>query len=67
MCRACKWKSSCKFVNRQFAKDNKLMLSDAMRVLMSYSFFHSPQETLLPSEMEESISKLLKEIVNLSK
>ncbi|KAL5732189.1 hypothetical protein ACHQM5_004836 [Ranunculus cassubicifolius] len=67
VCRGCKMKSSCKFANkRNWPQQDELKLTDAMRVLASYSLESVP-EFPISIEVKTSISKLLTEAVNLSK
>lgn len=45
----------------------KLDLADALRVLTVHASNSGPQQLALSNEMMESVNKLLKEVVNLSK
>lgn len=66
VCRGCKMKSSCKFVNKKVWREKeKLNLADAMRVLVSYSLGSAPQEEI-SQEVKASVDKLLQDVINLS-
>lgn len=67
VCRACKLKSSCKFANQRVVKRRKLMAADALRVLSVYGLGSLPQQLVITDEIQVSINKLLKQVVNLSK
>ncbi|KAF9589444.1 hypothetical protein IFM89_023762 [Coptis chinensis] len=66
VCRGCKLNSSCKFVNKTaWDKTSNLNLADALRTLTSYSLDLTLQ-LAIPNEVKVSISKLLKEVVDLN-
>lgn len=48
-------------------KKEKLDLADALRVLIVHASNSGTQQLELSNEMKDSINKLLKEVVNLSK
>ncbi|XP_010242161.1 PREDICTED: uncharacterized protein LOC104586575 [Nelumbo nucifera] len=66
VCCACKLRSSCKFVNKKVLKVDHLNLADTMRILMVYSLDLFHPELVVPKETRASISRLLKEVINLS-
>ncbi|RWR89190.1 hypothetical protein CKAN_01823900 [Cinnamomum micranthum f. kanehirae] len=67
VCKPCVLKSSCKFMKQRVDKKEKLDLADALRVLTVHASNSGPQQLALSNEMMESVNKLLKEVVNLSK
>ncbi|KAJ8626682.1 hypothetical protein MRB53_019989 [Persea americana] len=67
VCEPCELKCTCKFVKQKVDKKKKLDLADALRVLAVYVSNSGPHQLALSNEMMESINKLLKEVVNLSK
>ncbi|XP_008794157.3 uncharacterized protein LOC103710271 [Phoenix dactylifera] len=66
ICRGCKLKSSCKFVNQRVAREEKLILADAMRILALFALDSVPQQLFIPNDLKFSVRKLLKEVVSLS-
>ncbi|XP_077229702.1 craniofacial development protein [Tasmannia lanceolata] len=67
VCRPCKLKSSCKFANQKVTTREKLILSDALRVVNVYALGSVPHQLAVSDEVKASISKVLKDVVNLSK
>ncbi|XP_058100893.1 uncharacterized protein LOC131245436 isoform X2 [Magnolia sinica] len=67
VCRPCKLKSSCKFVNHRVVKRENVNLVDALRLLTVYASDLLPQQLIVTDDLKLSINKLLKEVVNLSK
>lgn len=67
VCRSCKLKDSCKLANQRVLKRRKLITADALRVLTMYGLELVPQQLVVTDEIKVSISKLLKQVVDLSK
>ncbi|KZV30860.1 hypothetical protein F511_37093 [Dorcoceras hygrometricum] len=68
VCRKCIMKQSCKRADkRAWNCATKLSLSDVIRVLVLYATASVPQQLVIPKEIKDSVSRLLKEIINLSK
>ncbi|XP_058100909.1 uncharacterized protein LOC131245449 [Magnolia sinica] len=67
VCRPCKLKSSCKFVNHRVVKKENVNLVDTLRLLTVYASDLLPQQLIVTDDLKLSINKLLKEVVNLSK
>ncbi|KAK8940324.1 hypothetical protein KSP40_PGU006569 [Platanthera guangdongensis] len=66
VCRGCKIKASCNFVNQRVNKVDRVILADVMRLLTVLSLDAVPQQVLVPTDVKLSVDKLLKEAVNLS-
>ncbi|XP_020572576.1 uncharacterized protein LOC110019295 [Phalaenopsis equestris] len=66
ICRGCKLKTSCKFVNQRVDKVERVILADVMRLLTILAFDAVPQQLSVPSDVKLSVDKLLKEAINLS-
>nr|XP_010925591.1 uncharacterized protein LOC105048094 [Elaeis guineensis] len=66
ICRGCKLKSSCKFVNQGVVREKKLILADVMRILAVFALDSVPKQLFIPNDLKFSVSKLLKEVVSLS-
>ncbi|OVA16138.1 hypothetical protein BVC80_8927g20 [Macleaya cordata] len=73
VCRACKLKSACKVAKQTVSKrkvvrtkKDDLSLVDIMRVLTLYGLELVPAQLVIPSEIKDSVSKLLKVLVNTS-
>lgn len=66
ICRGCKLKSSCKFVNQRVGRQEKLILADVMRILALFALDSVPQQLFIPNDLKFSVSKLLKEVTSLS-
>ncbi|KAK8913621.1 hypothetical protein KSP39_PZI023410 [Platanthera zijinensis] len=66
VCRGCKIKASCNFVNQRVNKVDRVILADVMRLLTVLSLDAVPQQLLVPTDVKLSVDKLLKEAVNLS-
>ncbi|KAG9448177.1 hypothetical protein H6P81_014305 [Aristolochia fimbriata] len=66
VCRACKLRSSCKFVNQRVSKIEKLILEDALRVLLILGLHLLPQQLVLSDEVKSAIDNLLQESVQRS-
>lgn len=69
VCSKCPLKESCKFVNQSVWKgDTKsLNLAVVMRVITVYAMDSVPPGIKVPDEVRDSISRLLREVINLSK
>lgn len=66
ICGPCKLRSSCKFVNQEVARHDKVILSDTMRILTLFVLDACPQQLQITAELKASICKLLKDTINLS-
>lgn len=68
VCDKCALKQSCKFVNQSAWKgaENNLDLAVVMRVIPLYALELVPPQLVVPEEIKDSVSRLLKEAVNLS-
>ncbi|KAL3503084.1 hypothetical protein ACH5RR_037533 [Cinchona calisaya] len=69
VCGKCVLKESCKFVNQSVWKnnDNNLDMAVVMRIITLYALESVPPQLVVPDEMKATVSRLLKEAVNLSK
>ncbi|KAG0491793.1 hypothetical protein HPP92_004826 [Vanilla planifolia] len=65
ICRGCKLKTTCKFVNQRVDKVDRVILADVMRLLTLLAFDAIPQQLSVPLDVKASVYKLLKEAVNL--
>ncbi|KAJ1282111.1 hypothetical protein BS78_03G025100 [Paspalum vaginatum] len=66
ICSSCKLRSSCKFVNQEVARYNKVILSDTMRIISLFVLDALPQQLQVTAELKASVCKLLKDTINLS-
>ncbi|PUZ58563.1 hypothetical protein GQ55_5G519400 [Panicum hallii var. hallii] len=66
ICSSCKLRSSCKFVNQEVTRHNKVILSDTMRIISLFVLDAFPKELQVTAELKASICKLLKDTINLS-
>jgi hypothetical protein len=66
ICSSCKLRSSCKFVNQEVARHNKVILSDTMRVISLFVLDACEQQLQVTAELKASVCKLLKDTINLS-
>ncbi|XP_066313558.1 uncharacterized protein [Miscanthus floridulus] len=66
ICSSCKLRSSCKFVNQEVPRHNKVILSDTMRVVSLFVLDACAQQLQVTAELKVSICKLLKDTINLS-
>ncbi|KAI3457613.1 hypothetical protein Pfo_014276 [Paulownia fortunei] len=67
VCQKCTLKESCKHANMISRKgSNQLCLASVTRVLIMYAMESVPQQLVVPEEINNSVSRLLKEIINLS-
>ena len=66
ICSNCKLRSSCKFVNQEVARHNKVILSDTMRVISLFVLDACEQQLQVTAELKASVCKLLKDTINLS-
>ncbi|XP_073151271.1 uncharacterized protein [Henckelia pumila] len=68
VCQKCRMKQWCKRADeRAWNGATKLSLPDVIRVLVLYAMESLPQQLAIPKEIKDSVSRLLKEIINLSK
>ncbi|KDP27096.1 hypothetical protein JCGZ_20320 [Jatropha curcas] len=69
VCDKCVLKHSCKFVNQSVWKGDyrNLNLAVAMRAITLYALEEVEPELLVPDEIKASVSRLLKEVLRLSK
>ncbi|KAI0522557.1 hypothetical protein KFK09_004937 [Dendrobium nobile] len=66
ICRGCKLKTFCKFVNQKVDKVDRVILADVMRLLTILAFDAVPQQLSVPTDVKLSVDKLVKEAINLS-
>ncbi|KAF8663292.1 hypothetical protein HU200_055904 [Digitaria exilis] len=66
ICSSCKLRSSCKFVNQEVPRHNKVILSDTMRIISLFVLDAFPKELQVTAELKASICKLLKDTISLS-
>lgn len=68
MCHKCVLKESCRFVNQSIWKSQirNLNLAVVMRVITLYALESVPPQLAVPEEVKDSVSRLLKEVINLS-
>lgn len=68
VCQKCRMKQWCKRADKKaWNGATKLGLSDVIRVLVLYAMTSVPQQLVISKEIKDSVSRLLKEIINLSK
>ncbi|KAK1404900.1 DNA polymerase zeta subunit [Heracleum sosnowskyi] len=71
VCSKCVLKESCKFVNQSIwkgqGKKMRLDLSAVMNVITLYAMEEVPAELVVPDEIKTSVSRLLEEVMKLSK
>ncbi|KAL8131849.1 uncharacterized protein LOC141711737 [Apium graveolens] len=71
VCSKCVLKESCKFVNQSIwkgqGKKMRLDLSAVMNVITLYAMEEVPSELVVPDEIKTSVSRLLEEVMKLSK
>ncbi|VFQ78928.1 unnamed protein product [Cuscuta campestris] len=69
VCIKCAIRESCKFECQDLlpVKVPKLQLHNVMRVIALYALGPIPEELVVPAEIMESVNRLLREVVNLSK
>ncbi|KAL6529791.1 hypothetical protein OROGR_015414 [Orobanche gracilis] len=67
VCQTCPLNESCKFANKKCKNYTQLDLAKVMRVLIMYAMESVPQQLAVPEDVNASVSRLLKEIVNLSR
>ncbi|XP_078428246.1 craniofacial development protein [Wolffia australiana] len=66
ICRGCPMKDSCKFVNQRVDREQKLSLSDAMRVLSVYGLAcGSAPQAMESHELRHAVCSSLKEVISL--
>lgn len=67
VCRDCTLKHTCKFANKPVwrAQEQNLKLSDVMKLITSYDLVSDPPELVVPDEIRDSVSRLLREILKL--
>ncbi|WOL17585.1 hypothetical protein Cni_G26378 [Canna indica] len=61
VCRNCKMRSSCKFMYHKVSKEEKVILSDSMRILALLAFDAVPRQLFIPGDLKSSVCTLLKE------
>ncbi|KAL6627230.1 hypothetical protein ACP70R_030956 [Stipagrostis hirtigluma subsp. patula] len=66
ICSSCKLRSSCKFVDQEVARHDKVILSDTMRIISLFVLDACPQQLQVTAEVKASVCKLLKDTINLS-
>ncbi|KAK4439102.1 hypothetical protein Salat_0245000 [Sesamum alatum] len=67
VCQKCVLKESCEHANKKYWKESKkLLLGCVTRVVVTYAMGSVPQQLVVPEEIKNSASRLLKEIINLS-
>ncbi|XP_031277382.1 uncharacterized protein LOC116135802 [Pistacia vera] len=68
VCHKCVLKESCKFVNQSIWKGQheNLNLVVVMRVITRYALESVPPQLVVPDEVKASVSRLFKEVMNLS-
>ncbi|XP_062195827.1 uncharacterized protein LOC133898988 [Phragmites australis] len=66
ICSSCKLRSSCKFVNQEVIRNDKVILSDTMRIIALFVLDACPQQLQFTDELKASVCKLLKDTINLS-
>ncbi|XP_074568838.1 uncharacterized protein LOC141825353 [Curcuma longa] len=66
VCRGCKIRDYCKFANLRVSKEEKVILSDTMRILALWAFDAVPRQLSVPSDFKSSVCKLLEEVLNLT-
>lgn len=69
VCCKCALKDSCKFAKKFVwgQDDGVLKFSDVMRVIILYALDKAHPQLTLPDEIEDSVARLLKEVVELSR
>nr|GLL44481.1 uncharacterized protein LOC109185408 [Ipomoea trifida] len=69
VCGKCALRDSCKFVNQRMWNSNAktLQLHHVMRTITLYGLESVPTELAVPEDIKKSVSRLLKEVVKLSK
>nr|GMD78050.1 Autophagy-related protein [Ipomoea batatas] len=69
VCGKCALRDSCKFVNQRMWNSNAktLQLHNVMRTITLYGLESVPTELAVPEDIKKSVSRLLKEVVKLSK
>lgn len=69
VCGKCALRDSCKFVNQSMWNSNAktLQLHHVMRTITLYGLESVPTELAVPEDIKKSVSRLLKEVVKLSK
>ncbi|XP_004248234.1 uncharacterized protein [Solanum lycopersicum] len=69
VCSKCALKASCKFVNQNLRKSvmTNLHLAVVMRVITLYALESVPPQLVIPDEIKASVSRLLMDILRLSK
>ncbi|CAN6444656.1 unnamed protein product [Victoria cruziana] len=67
VCEACQLKDLCGFKNMGVQTEENLNLVSALRVLTIYALKTAHPQLVVSEETKQSVSKLLKEVVNLSK
>ncbi|KAF3326816.1 hypothetical protein FCM35_KLT08446 [Carex littledalei] len=66
VCESCKVKTSCRFANQRVERQEKVILTYVMRLLVLYALNAIPQELSISENLKLSINKLLNEVINLS-
>ncbi|XP_042398958.1 uncharacterized protein LOC121989156 [Zingiber officinale] len=66
VCRGCKIRDHCKFANLRVSKEEKVILSDTMRILALWAFDAVPRQLSVSYDFKSSVYKLLEEVLNLS-
>ncbi|KAL6975588.1 hypothetical protein U1Q18_024380 [Sarracenia purpurea var. burkii] len=68
VCSKCVLKPSCKFPNQRVWRgdDSNLNLAVVMRVIILYALESVPPQLVVPNEIKDSVSRLLKEVMSLS-
>ncbi|XP_031504819.1 uncharacterized protein LOC116267294 [Nymphaea colorata] len=67
VCEACRLKELCSFKNMGVQTEENLNLVNVLRVLTIYALNSAHPELVVSQETKESVSKLVKEVVDLSK
>ncbi|CAA0815889.1 Unknown protein [Striga hermonthica] len=66
VCGKCTLRNSCKHANKGWNKSTQLSLAKVIQVLVMYAMGSVPEKLVVPEDINDSVSRLLKEIVNLS-
>ncbi|KAL6506867.1 hypothetical protein OROHE_022304 [Orobanche hederae] len=67
VCQKCPLNESCKLANKKCKNYTQLDLAKVMRVLIMYAMESVPHQLAVPEDVNASVSRLLKEIVNLNR
>ncbi|CAA0808443.1 Unknown protein [Striga hermonthica] len=66
VCGKCTLRNSCKYANKGWNKSIQLSLDKVIQVLVMYAMGSVHEDLLVPEDINNSVNRLLKEIVNLS-